>query len=115
MRAGIRPAIIHDDRVPAERLHLLRNVTGVRQDFGFDDVVAESVVAVPAHRRRERESVAADDFDFCFGFAGGIFGGAVKVNSPAPASEPVMMPVFGIQRESGGKIFCGKSEAAVRR
>ena len=66
MRAGIGPAIIHDHRVPAERLHFLRNVMCIRQHLGLDDVVAERIVAVPAHRRRG--AVRRNDFDFA-GFA----------------------------------------------
>ena len=29
VRAGIGPAVIHDDRVPADRLQLLRHVMGI--------------------------------------------------------------------------------------
>ena len=51
MRAGVGPAVVHDDGVPADGEHLVREVMGVRQHLGLDDVVAKAVVAVPAHRR----------------------------------------------------------------
>ena len=66
------PAKIHDDRVPAEGLKMFLHPRRVGKHLGFADGIAKGIVTVPTHRRRQRQGITADDFDFRFGCAGGI-------------------------------------------
>ena len=76
--------------------------------FRFHHRVAESVVTVPAHGRREGECIAANDLIFCRSLAGRIFSGDSEGELAGFGQRPGDNSRLRVQRKSTRQMFGGK-------
>ena len=84
-------------------------------DVRLGDVATETIPAIPAHRRRQRDGVAADDFERPFGLASRVLGAERDDIGPFLLQDAGDAAALRIKLQAGRQLLRRNGHRASRR